>query len=281
VVILLIAFIRRAGGSSIATPHAPESIDLASAAIVAMWNYMGWDNASTIAGEVERPERSYPLGMMITIALVFATYALPVAAAWTAGLDPTDWDTGSWVTAGQSIGGAGLGFMVVGGGMICGLGMLNALVLSYSRVPFALAEDGLLPAIFRRRSAKTGAPWFSILACSAAWALCLGIGFERLAMLDVALYGSSLLLEFAALIALRIREPDLPRPFRVPGGLVGATLIGIGPLAMLGLALSKGAGETIGPVSALVFGAGLIALGPLIYVVQKRLRARVGPAVTL
>src|SRR5947209_4750628 len=52
-----------------AAPHA-GSAGLLAAFTVAMWNYMGWDNASTIAGEVERPQRTYPLAMLGTVALV-------------------------------------------------------------------------------------------------------------------------------------------------------------------------------------------------------------------
>ena len=45
-----------------------------------MWNYMGWDNASTIALEVERPQRTYPRAMIGAVVLVALTYILPVLA---------------------------------------------------------------------------------------------------------------------------------------------------------------------------------------------------------
>src|SRR5262249_33703933 len=44
--------------------------DLVGAVLVAMWNYMGWDNASTIAGEVENPQRTYPLAMILAVTIV-------------------------------------------------------------------------------------------------------------------------------------------------------------------------------------------------------------------
>src|SRR6202041_130952 len=43
-----------------AVPAAGTSLGLLGGVLVAMWNYMGWDNASTIAGEVEKPQRTYP-----------------------------------------------------------------------------------------------------------------------------------------------------------------------------------------------------------------------------
>ncbi len=61
--------------------------------------------------------------------------------------------------------------------------------------------------------------------------MCLGLGFERLVTIDILLYGTSLALEFVALVALRIREPELPRAFRVPGGMFGAIAVGVAPIA--------------------------------------------------
>ena len=62
----------------------------------------------------------------------------------------------------------------------------------------------------------------AILVCAVAWCLCLPLGFEKLVLIDIMIYGASLTLEFLALVVLRIREPQLKRPFRVPGGLFGA-----------------------------------------------------------
>jgi hypothetical protein len=107
-----------------------------------------------------------------------------------------------------------------------------------------------------------------------AYAACLGIGFTRLVELDVLLYGASLLLEFVALVLLRVREPTLERPFRVPGGMIGAAVLGVGPLVLLGAALWEGRHEKLGPVPTVAFGAGLALLGPVVYA-WRRKRAKV------
>ena len=109
--------------------------------------------------------------------------------------------------------------------------MFNALTLSYTRLPMALAEDGLLPAALARRN-RRGVPWVAVLACAVAWALALGFSFERLISLDLILYGASLILEFLALVVLRLREPQLERPFRA-GNLACACLIGAAPTALI------------------------------------------------
>ena len=136
-----------------------------------------------------------------------------------------------------------------------------------------LEADGYLPAWLARRGAKSGAPWASILVGSVAFTACLGIGFARLVELDVLLYGVSLALEFAALVVLRVREPRLERPFRVPGGTVGAALWSLAPLSLLGVAAWHGAGEppdSGSSVNPLVLGGILVALGPVVYALRRR-----------
>ena len=260
----------------------PAEFDYLAGIMVAMWNYMGWDNASTIAGEVERPQRTYPLAMFGAMLLVIITYTVPVLAASRTDIDPMTWKAGSWVEVGAAVAGPVLGAAIAIGGMIGALGTFNSLVLSYSRVPAVLAEDGYLPAIFARRHPKTGVPTVSVLVCALAWALALQLSLPRLFALDVILYGLSLLLEFAALFVLRIREPQLPRPFRVPGGKAMALLLGLGPALLIGLAIYNQSGkwelededDPFAPAVALLLGVFLTALGPVIYFASRALRRR-------
>jgi chromate transport protein ChrA len=84
-----------------------------------------------------------------------------------------------------------------------------------------------------------------------------------------------LILEFVALVVLRLREPEMARPFRVPGGTAGAVLCGIGPTALLAVALIRNHAEQIGKVSALTVGLGLMALGVVAYFVAAWRRNKV------
>jgi amino acid transporter len=135
-----------------------------------------------------------------------------------------------------------------------------------------MAADGYLPRVFARSSKTTGVPWVSVIACSLGWLATLGLSFDRLLSLDILLYGASLALEFAALVVLRVREPELARPMRVPGGTPIAVLLGAAPLAMVGFALVKTAGERVGPLNALVFGALVAGLGPVAYALTLLVR---------
>jgi len=252
---------------------------LSTAVLVAMWNYMGWDNASTVAQEVENPQRNYPRAMIAATILVAVTYVLPLAAVAMAGFSVTSFATGDWMTAAQSVGGPLLGVAVVVGGAITGIGMFNALVMSYTRLPMAMAEDGMLPAAFARKNSR-GVPWVSILFCGLAWALALWLPFERLISIDLILYGSSLLLEFVALVVLRLREPRLDRPFKA-GNFAFACTLGIGPAALIAFALYASRDEKImGSVSALLFAVVVALLGSVFYwfTAAPRVRRRLAEA---
>jgi amino acid transporter len=86
------------------------------------------------------------------------------------------------------------------------------------------------------------------------------------------LYGASLMLEFVTLVALRIREPELKREFRVPGGLTGAIMAGVFPLALLSLAMIESERETILGMNGLAFGILIIAAGFVSYLATKKFR---------
>ena len=264
-------------GSFATHSAAPRHADILGGVLVAMWNYMGWDNTSTIAGEVENPQSTYPRAMAGAVTLVALGYVLPIGAVALTGLDASRWETGGWADVARAVlgsGGAGalVALAITAGGMLGAAGSLNALTLALSRVPAALAEDGFLPSLFARRDSKTAAPRWAILGCAAAWALGLALPFSKLVMLDMLLTGSSILLEFAALVALRIHEPHLARPYRVPGGMAGAIAVCIPPAVLMLLTVVRNEAEPVGPINALQLGGILIASGVVAYFVGDRIR---------
>jgi amino acid transporter len=269
-VILTIAALLHHTSSSQTSGMIVNSSGLTAGLLVCMWNYMGYDNAANVGGEVEDPQRTYPMAIILTIALVAIGYLVPIAAMSRTGIAPSNWTTGSWATLGCMVGGNALMLAIVAGGMASSFGQFNALLMSYSRLPLAMAEDGLLPAIFARVQPKTGAPYVAIVACALLYAACLGLGFDRLVTLDVLLWGASLVLEFAALYVLRLKEPAMVRPFRVPGGLAGAALIGVLPTALLILAGIHSEHEQIAGISVWLFGLLLMALGVVAYAISSQ-----------
>ena len=263
------------------TSHAalgpPAKLALGPAILVAMWNYMGFDNASTIANEVDEPQRTYPRAMLLACLMVMLTYLLPIGAVAWAGIAPDRFSTGAWVDAARLLGGPALAVAVVLAGSLDSMGTFNALTLSYTRLPYAMACDGLLPRVFTRRN-KRGVPWVALIACSGGWALALGLTFERLITIDLILWGLSLVLEFAALVRLRQIEPDLPRPFRIPGPLAVPVLLGVGPAALIAFALWTARDERAAGMPAALFAMLIAFAGLPVYALLRRRRAETLPS---
>src|SRR6202166_4171875 len=153
--------------------------DLLGGVLIAMWNYMGWDNLSTIAGEVESPQRTYTRAMFGAVIVVVLSYVLPVAAIAGTGIDPNSWTTGGWVDAARIVGGGALALAVTLAGAIGAVGTFGTLMLSFTRLPLVMAQDGYLPHAVTRVSAKSGTPWVAVILCAVFWAICYPLGFER------------------------------------------------------------------------------------------------------
>ena len=264
-VVIAISHGRSHSAGAIPLDHA----DFLGGVLIAMWNYMGWDNLSTIAGEVEAPQRTYTRAMLGAVVLVVVSYLLPVAAVAHIGLDPNRWTTGGWVDVGRIVGGQALALAIAVAGVLGAVGSFGALMMSFTRLPVVMAEDGYLPKVFARQNPRTGAPWVAVVVCALFWALCYPLGFERSLILDVLLTGLSILLEFWALVALRIREPNLERPYRVPGGTIGTVLIGIPPLALIAAALVRNSQESVGTTNELVVGASVVVAGFIMYFLTR------------
>ena len=153
VLIVLIAPAKIGALQGAVTTPTTSSVGLIGGLLICMWNYMGWDNASTIATQVKRPQKTYPTAMIVAVIVVSLTYVLPFAAMWLTGVPAAAFETGSWADIAGMMGGlvggplVARGFRValVLGGMMSAFGMFNALVMSYSRLPLAMAQDGLLP----------------------------------------------------------------------------------------------------------------------------------------
>jgi amino acid transporter len=251
----------------------PAGVNFSTAILVAMWNYMGWDNATTIANEVENPQRNYPRVVLAAVGMIMITYAIPISAVAWAGIPANRFSTGAWVDAARTLGGPALAAAVVLAGVVDDFGTFSNLTLSYTRLPHALAEDGFLPAVFTRKL-QNGSPWVAVLACGLCWALALGFTFERLITVDLVLWGLSLILEFMALVILRKSEPLLPRPFRIPGPDWVPIVLGICPTALTIYALYVSRTETVAGMSAFAFALTIALLGVPVYLLAKMFQQR-------
>jgi amino acid transporter len=242
-----------------------------SGLVIAMWNFMGWDNASTVAEEVKDPQKTYPRTMLWSVAAVTLVYLVPILAVAYSGVPSSSWSDGAWVSLAGGIR-PWLAVPVLLTIMVSVIGQVNSLTMSYSRIPLAMAEDKLAPSILSRVSAN-GSPWASLLLCGAIWTLALSLSLDRILLLDILIYGTSLILEFVALVALRISEPDLSRPFRIPGGTLGVAAISAAPCLLLVLAAVLNRHEQIGSIAAATLAVVVVICGLVIYLLVKKICA--------
>ena len=238
---------------------------------IALWNYIGWDNASTVQEEVQDSSRSYPRALLITLPLVVLAYIIPLSTTLAAS-DWTGWREGGWpeiavMTTGSA--GKSLAAMVALAGMVSSLALFNALLLSYSRIPLAMAGDRLLPGFLAKLDSR-GTPRNAVLSSAVCYSVFALLSFVHLVVADVLLYSMALFLEFAALIALRRKSPQLRGSFRIPLGTKGVTALAALPavilLAVVWAEMSDG--EYGGP--AIIAALVAMLLGPVGYFFARR-----------
>lgn len=253
-------------------PHVPPFQVFGVGLALGLWLYSGYEQCSSVAEEIENPQRSYPRALAIVVPLSIATYFLPTFFSLAALGNWSDWKVAYFSTAAQLIGGSWLGFAITVAAILCDVSLLNATVLTSTRMPSAMSEDGYLPPLFAAKHPKYGTPWIAILISSAIYAL---LAFQTLAqLLTVYVWLRILVTILTVLAAWRMRtlRPDLPRPFRIPWGRLGLVYVVIAPLAMSVIAL-------IGSDKfALKWGPIPVALGVAAYFAFPKLKSLLNPA---
>jgi amino acid transporter len=238
---------------------------------IALWNYIGWDNASTVQGEVRDASRNYPRALALALPLVTLGYFVPLLSTLAAS-DWTTWTDGGWpAIAVAAAGSAGrwIAIWIALGGMVSAWALFNALLLTYSRIPFVMATDNLLPSGLARTDQR-GTPRNAVLISAVCYSLFVLVPFGRLVVADVVLYSFALFLEFGALVRLRKSEPELRGAFRIPLGRRWVALLAAVPMVVLVgvVVISFRDGEYGFPA---VMGAGVaIVLGPIVYKLASR-----------
>jgi amino acid transporter len=238
---------------------------------LALWNYIGWDNASTVQGEVVEASRSYPRALFRTLPLVTAGYLLPLCAALAAS-DWRTWTEGSWPAIARSsmaFGGGTVAVLLAVAGMVSALALFNSLLLAYSRIPLVLAADGLLPRGLSRLDAR-GTPRNAVLFSALFYSAFVLLPLGQLVVADILLYAFALFMEFGALVALRVREPGLRGEFRLPLGAGGVTILALVPVAILIVVVVLGLQDPEMGFPAIASALVVAVVGPVLYWLARR-----------
>jgi len=242
-----------------------------------IFNYSGWENASTYAGEVDQPQRNYPRALALALLVLLLCYLLPVSAGVTVTTDPAIWNSDAgWPVISRLIGGRWLGSLMAAAGLVSTFGLFSAQLLYVSRLPYVMASDGWLPEVFAKVSHDTAAPKLAILCFCAVITLFAALSFGSLAIIQCLLYSAALTLEFLSLIVLRVRRPEAHRSFRVPGGWWGMAYVCVTPFAFVVLVLIATLRDWKSFPGQLVV-VGVVALSGLtLYFVRRRVATQRG-----
>ncbi|MGE5518934.1 MAG: APC family permease [Candidatus Dadabacteria bacterium] len=233
-----------------------------------MWNFLGWDNVTTYAEEVNKPVRSYLWSILIAFVTVFVIYFIALAIATTAGINTSELMDKGFPSLGLLIGGQWLGGAIAIGGMASALGLYSAVLLSVSRIPEVMAEDRLLPSILSRLHPRYKSPYISILCCSIVVSGMVAWTFGELIIIDITLYGAALLLEYIALIKLRKIAASDYRPFRIPLNRTGLVIMAILPFGIYALALA-GIFVNDKQITPIIFAVGALFSAEVVWLLIK------------
>jgi amino acid transporter len=247
-------------------PHGPPFQVFGVGLALGLWLYSGYEQMSSVAEEVDNPQRTYPLALALVVPLSMATYFLPTLFSLAALGNWQEWRTGYFADAAQLIGGPWLGFLMTLAAAVTNISILNATVLAGTRMPSALAEDGYLPAALASKHPRYGTPWIAILISSAIYGLLAVLNLAQLIKVYAWLRIAVTVLTVLSAWQLRRKKPELARPFRIPWGRTGLAYVVVAPLIMAGLALLGS--DRFG----IVWGLAAVAVGPLMYLLLRSTR---------
>src|SRR5713101_3644727 len=229
-----------------------------------LWLYSGYEQLSTVAEEVEDPQRSYPRALALVVPLSIATYFLPTLTGLAALGDWQNWHTGHFSEVATLIGGSWLGTWLTLAATVANIALLNSTVLTTTRMPFAMAEDGYLPAALTRKHPGYGTPWLAIVVSAIIYGLLARQSLIQLISVYIWLRSATTVLTVLSAWKLRRTRPNMPRTFLIPGGSAGLVYVVAAPVIMALVAL-LGSDRF-----AVIGGAIAMALGPVVYAAVRR-----------
>ena len=200
------------------TPFAPSGFTgIHQGAAIVFFAYIGFDAISTAAEETKNPQRNLPIGILGGLAVCTVIYVI-VGAVITGMVPYTELGVADPLARALELAGySGVGAIVSFGAVISMSAVLLVFQYGQPRIFFSMARDGLLPEWVARIDPKTRIPYTSTLVTGVVVALASMIG-DAAETYDLTNVGTlfAFALVCAGVMVLRVREPNRPRPFKVP-----------------------------------------------------------------
>ncbi|MGH9787440.1 MAG: APC family permease [Candidatus Acidiferrales bacterium] len=247
-------------------PDRPLASIFGAGLALIMWNYAGYEQLTSVAEEVRSPERNYVRALAWTTPLAVATYIFPTALALAALGNWSEWKTGYLVGAAAEIGGHPLGVAMLAASVIAVASLSNSTILSTTRMPFALAQDGFLPRWLAAVHPRYGTPARAIVLSTVIYCLLAVTSVVELVAIYLWLRIATSLLTLYSAWALRRKMPEAPRSFRIPGGRLGLLYVVLMPTLLCAV------GIYYSDAIAYRYSPWLLLAGPLAYLLFRRTR---------
>ena len=231
-----------------------------------MWMYSGYTSMSTLATEC-KDKTVIPKGLLIIMPLVALSYILPTIAGLASVGNWSDWTTDGGISFGHVLalaGSWGIPCFTIAA-VLSNLSLFNAQMISISRGFYGMALDNLAPKSLTKVSKNRHVPYIGVLSLTAVSLLLCNFNFDVLVTMDVTLLMVGYVLVFLSTAVLRKTEPDMERPFRIPGGdTFVKILITPGLIIATAALFLNGADYYLGGMIALISS-------PIMYIIWKRM----------
>ena len=241
---------------------------------LAFWNFIGWDNPSSVLGEIEKAEKIYHKALFCTIPIVVLFYFLPVLSGSLVHTNWSDWKFGEFSYIAKSISHPLLATLLAVGGMLSCLGLFNSLLLSSTRVFSVMSEDGYFPKILSLIHPRFKTPYVCIFVLGIVYSFLILLDFRNLVIYDVFLYLIAMSLEAIALYCLRKKEKCSNHAFKIPFGSYGLWTVLILVIINVSFIVLVNFLELIHSFQSMLFALFLIFSGVPIYFFCKFLKPK-------
>ena len=230
---------------------------------LAMWNYAGYEQLSSMTGEMKNPQKTFVRILAWNTPMNILTYILPTTLALAALGNWQEWKTDYIVTASRLIGGPILGAAMLIAAMIGTLSLSNSTILYTTRIPATMAEDGYLPAWLGKIHARFGTPARAIFVSLLVYCILAKYPVEDLVNIYIWTRIATTLLTLLAAWQMRRKMPNAKRSFLIPGGKAGLAYILIFPAILCAVKVAQSEDYVW------KYAPWLLASGPVAYAILR------------
>lgn len=231
-----------------------------------LWCYNTLDSVSIVAGEVEAPRKTYVRAYALAVPLILLTYLIPILIGVSVDPNTAGWSDFHFTALGFQLGGVWLGSWLAVAALASNVAIFHGALMVNTRVPMVLADRKQFFTVFSKLSARSGVPWVALLFDGVVYTI-VALAVDKFSDIVRGIQWFNMgiyTLLYLSFLKLRWQRPDLPRPFRIPGGWPGALAVCTGPFIICWVGIPYSAREFV------VFGALALASGPLAWWFLRR-----------